>query len=105
MIAAFKRQASQNSEVKDRLSSWQDLLQEKSRALRQAADEWATRRNVKTAMSFKGFLGVTVLNPIADAYELLVRLQHLVARAKVMANAVNATRPSDLSPTPLFVGP
>jgi len=105
MLKVFHTQAAKNNDVKDRLSSWQALLQEKSCALRQAADEWATRRNVSTAMSFKGFLGDTVLNPIADAYELLVRLQHLIARAKVMANAGNATRPSDLSPTPLFVGP
>jgi len=104
-IHEFSREASQNSAVKDRLSSWQALLQEKSCALREAAKGWATRRNVSTAMSFKGFLGDTVLNPVADAYELLVRLQHLIARAKVIANAGNATRPSDLSPSPLFVGP
>jgi len=42
---------------------------------------------------------------VADAHELLVRLRHLVARAKVMANAASVTRPSDLAPSPLLVGP
>lgn len=42
---------------------------------------------------------------MADAYELLVRLQQLIARAKVMANSSNVTRASDLAPSPLFVGP
>jgi len=104
-IKDWDRQADRNDAVKDRLTSWQALLQEKQVVLKEAADDWASRRGLKTAMSFKGFLGNSVLNPIADAYELLVRLRQLVARAKVMANASQVTRPSDLSPSPLFVGP
>jgi len=101
----WSRVANKNDEVKRRMSSWQTLLQEKSIALRQAADDWASRRGVQTVLSFRGFLGNSVLNPIADAYELLVRLQQLIARGKVIANACNVTRPCDLAPTPLLVGP
>ena len=32
----------------------------------------------------EGFLGDSVINPVADAYELLVRVQQLVARGKVL---------------------
>merc|ERR1712203_867335 len=97
-IQDWNRQADKNDEVRDRLSSWQALIRQKSLVLREAVDDWASRRGVKTALSFRGFLGDSVLNPIADAYELLVRLQQLNSRAKVMQLASNVTRPSDLSP-------
>merc|ERR1719210_1524025 len=101
----WDRKAEQNDAVRDRLSSWQTLLQKKSLVLKEAVDDWANRRGLQTVVSFRGFIGNSVLNPIADAYELLVRLQQLIARAKVMVHASNVTRPSDLSPSPLFVGP
>jgi len=104
-LQEWTRLASKNDEVQDRLSSWQTLLEEKSLLLRQAADDWASRREVKTALSFRGFIGDSVINPVADAHELLVRLEQLIPRSKVLQNASSVTRPSDLSPTPIFVGP
>merc|ERR550537_191090 len=80
-------------------------MKEKSLVLRDSVEEWASRRHVPNALSFKGFLGDSVLNPVADAYELAVRLQQLIARIKVIGDAGNVTRPCDLSPSPLFVGP
>jgi len=92
------------SDDENRMSSWQALLKEKSRALRKAVDDWGTRRGVQTALSLRGFLGDSVLNPFVDAYELLVRLEQVLARVKVMADAGNVTRPADLAPAPLLVG-
>ncbi|CAK0821972.1 unnamed protein product [Prorocentrum cordatum] len=104
-LQSWNREANKNELVKDRLCSWQSLLQEKSLALRVAVDDWASRRGVHSALSFHGFLGDSVLNPIADAYELLVRLQQIISRARVMQNATLVTRACDLSPFPLLVGP
>jgi len=104
-LQELSKVAEKQSKVKERLDSWQALLQEKSLVLKQAAEGWASRRGRKAALSFKGFLGDTVLNPVADAYELLVRIRQLVARCKVMLHAGNVTRPADLAPAPLFVGP
>jgi len=103
-LKEIDRRASKNEEVRDRLLEWQDLLQSKSRALGLAAEDWSVRRGVKSAPSFYGFLGDKVLNPVVDAYELLVRLEQLVSRARVMAIASAVRRPSDLSPAPLLVG-
>ena len=49
----------------------EDLLREKTQNLAKAVDEWAARRELRTSFSFRGFLGESVLNPVADAYELL----------------------------------
>mmetsp|Transcript_27287 Transcript_27287/g.49389 ORF Transcript_27287/g.49389 Transcript_27287/m.49389 type:complete len:521 (+) Transcript_27287:502-2064(+) len=93
-----------SSEVQDRLTSWQVLLQEKSKALKLAAVDWADRRGVRGALSFRGFLA-DVLNPVADAYELLVRLRQLTSRIKVLQSASAVSRPADLTTkAPLFVG-
>lgn len=56
-LETWNREANKNEEVKDRLSSWQTLLQEKSLALRQAVDDWASRREISTVLSFRGFFG------------------------------------------------
>lgn len=104
-LANLQKKADKNEDVKERMCFWQELLQQKSMALRQAADDWASQRGLETVQSFRGFLGDSVINPVADAYELLVRLEQLVARAKVLADAALGTRPSALDPTPLFVGP
>eukprot|EP00927_Polykrikos_kofoidii_P073050 TRINITY_DN69124_c0_g1_i1.p1 TRINITY_DN69124_c0_g1~~TRINITY_DN69124_c0_g1_i1.p1 ORF type:complete len:689 (-),score=138.86 TRINITY_DN69124_c0_g1_i1:207-2273(-) len=105
----FRQKLSLNSKknetVKERISFWQELLLEKTAQLQQAVDEWAERHEVSTALSFCGFLGPTVLSPMTDARELLLRVRQLVARVKVMAGAGYATRPADLAPAPLFVGP
>jgi len=105
-LKQLERVANENEDVRDRLSAWQELLQQKSIILGHAVREWTTRRRVGAVpLSFRGFLGESVLNPVADAYELLVRLRHLVARGKVLASAAGVTRPADLSPSPLLVGP
>lgn len=104
-LLSLNREANKSDEVKERLASWQNLLQEKTLALREAADDWASRRSVQSVLSFRGFLGDSVLNPVADAYELLVRLRQLIDRAKVLGASQNVTRPCDLSPSPLLVGP
>jgi len=93
-----------SSEVQERLASWQGLLQEKSKALKLAAVDWADRRGVRGALSFRGFLA-DVLNPVADAYELLVRLRQLTSRIKVLQSASSVSRPADLTAkAPLYVG-
>eukprot|EP00439_Symbiodinium_sp_Y106_P058631 s30_g8.t1 len=83
----------------------EDLLREKTQNLAKAVDEWAARRELRTSFSFRGFLGESVLNPVADAYELLVRLRQLTSRIKVLHMAGSVSRPADLTPkAPLFVG-
>lgn len=104
-LKSLRREANQRDDVKDRLAAWQHLLQGKSLALRDAVEGWADRWHAANALSFKGFLGDSVLNPVADAYELCVRLKQLIARMKLIGDAGNVTRPCDLSPSPLFVGP
>jgi hypothetical protein len=94
-----------SEEMKERLASWQTTLQDRSGRLRKAAEEWAERRGLTVPLSFKGFLGDEVLNPVSDAYELLVRLRQLLGRVRVLADVAIMTRPYSLSPTPLFVGP
>lgn len=82
-----------------------DLLREKTQNLAKAVDEWAARRELRASFSFRGFLGESVLNPVADAYELLVRLRQLTSRIKVLHMAGSVSRPADLAPkAPLFVG-
>lgn len=103
-LKKFDKEAAKNHKVRNRLSFWQFLLQDKSRKLSQAAQDWAARRNLPVSFSFKGFLGDSVINPVADAYELLVRVQQLVARGKVMGVAAAVTKPADLGPGPLLVG-
>eukprot|EP00927_Polykrikos_kofoidii_P056756 TRINITY_DN50834_c0_g1_i1.p1 TRINITY_DN50834_c0_g1~~TRINITY_DN50834_c0_g1_i1.p1 ORF type:complete len:808 (+),score=128.77 TRINITY_DN50834_c0_g1_i1:63-2486(+) len=103
-LQRLKQHADKNEEVNERLASWQSLLQERSVNLRQAVDEWAARRGVASSWTFRGFLGQSVLNPVVDAYELLVRLQQLLSRLKVMSDAGITTRPRDLYPSPLFLG-
>eukprot|EP00931_Biecheleriopsis_adriatica_P072731 TRINITY_DN47146_c0_g1_i1.p1 TRINITY_DN47146_c0_g1~~TRINITY_DN47146_c0_g1_i1.p1 ORF type:complete len:680 (+),score=196.20 TRINITY_DN47146_c0_g1_i1:106-2145(+) len=104
-LREISKEAGKNSEMQERLASWQDLLREKSKALALAADDWAGRRGLTAAFSFRGFLGDSVLNPVADAYELLVRLKQLTSRIKVLQGASCVSRPADLAPkAPLFVG-
>eukprot|EP00929_Paragymnodinium_shiwhaense_P049818 TRINITY_DN25124_c0_g1_i1.p1 TRINITY_DN25124_c0_g1~~TRINITY_DN25124_c0_g1_i1.p1 ORF type:complete len:727 (-),score=211.64 TRINITY_DN25124_c0_g1_i1:271-2451(-) len=104
-LKALSSEADKNSEVRERWSSWQSLIQEKSAQLHAAAEAWAIERELPVPFSFKGFLGATVVNPLIDTYELLIRLEHLAARIRVMANAGAATKPADLAPSPLMVGP
>lgn len=104
-LSQLTREADGDDRLSNRLAVWQDILREKSLALREAVDSWAERRGVPAVLSFHGFLGHSVLNPIVDAHELVVRLEQLVARARVMGYASAVTRPSDLAPSPLFVGP
>jgi len=104
-LKALSSEADRNAEVRERWASWQSLIQEKSTQLLAAAEEWAVQKELPVAFSFKGFLGKTLVNPLVDTYELLVRLQNLATRIRVMANAGNATKPADLAPTPLMVGP
>ena len=55
------------------MASWQDLLREKTGVLHQAVQDWAQRKaRGGSGFEFRGFLGSSVLNPVADAYELLV---------------------------------
>ncbi|CAE7469986.1 Dual specificity protein phosphatase PHS1 [Symbiodinium microadriaticum] len=95
------------AELRDlsQVAMWQDLLREKTQNLAKAVDEWAARRELRASFSFRGFLGESVLNPVADAYELLVRLRQLTSRIKVLHMAGSVSRPADLAPkAPLFVG-
>jgi len=87
-IQRINREAGRSEDVSACLASWAVLLREKSLSLQRAVREWSSRRGMPTVLSFRGFLGDSVLSPIADAYELVVRLQQLTARAKVMAAAV-----------------
>ncbi|CAJ1356470.1 unnamed protein product [Effrenium voratum] len=110
----LSKEESKPDVFKERLAAWQDLLREKSQALAEAVDEWAARRNKKASFSFRGFLGESVLNPVADAYELLalalvaiqrVRLKQLTSRVKVVHIAGSVARPADLGPkAPLLLG-
>eukprot|EP00913_Durusdinium_trenchii_P024375 g22884.t1 len=68
--------------------------------------DWAQRKaRGGSGFEFRGFLGSSVLNPVADAYELLVRLRQLTSRIKVLHIAGSVSRPADLRPkAPLFLG-
>ncbi|CAK0860584.1 unnamed protein product [Prorocentrum cordatum] len=99
------REAKSDERLKESWDAWQGQMQEKTRSLSQAVDDWARDNSMQTALSFRGFIGDSGLNPIVDAYELLVRLEHLVARLRVMADSSQVTRPCDLLPHPLLVGP
>lgn len=70
-LRALSSKESKPDAFKERLASWQDLLREKSQVLHQAVHDWAHRRDRRSSFSFRGFLGESVLNPVADAYELL----------------------------------
>lgn len=101
----LSKEESKPDTFKERLASWQDLLREKTQVLHQAVHDWARRRDHQSSFSFRGFLGESVLNPVADAYELLVRLRQLTSRIKVLHIASSVSRPADLAPkAPLFLG-
>lgn len=104
-LQRWDREAHVNDQLRDRLASWQVLMQDKSKTLYRAVEDWSSRRKIPCVLSFQGFLGPSVPNPVADAYELLVRLHQLIARGKVLAGVAGATRPSSLAPLPLLVGP
>ena len=71
----LSKEESKPDAFKERLASWQDLLREKTQILHQAVHDWAQRHDHQASFSFRGFLGASVLNPVADAYELLVSWQ------------------------------
>ena len=71
----LSKEESKPDAFKERLASWQDLLRDKTQVLHQAVQDWAQRRDHRSSFSFRGFLGESVLNPVADAYELLVSRQ------------------------------
>lgn len=104
-LQEISRPNDKNRSVQERLASWQDLIRIKTEALGKAAEDWASRRGLQSALSFRGFLGESVLNPVPDAYELLVRLKQLTSRVRVLRHAGSVNRPADLSPkAPLLVG-
>eukprot|EP00928_Gymnodinium_smaydae_P018352 TRINITY_DN16990_c0_g3_i1.p1 TRINITY_DN16990_c0_g3~~TRINITY_DN16990_c0_g3_i1.p1 ORF type:complete len:656 (-),score=54.86 TRINITY_DN16990_c0_g3_i1:190-2157(-) len=90
-LRRFNQEAASNIDVKNRLASWERLFQEKLVALKTAISAWRAEHAMSPGVTFSGFLGDGVLNPTIDAYELLVRLQQLVARAQVMADSIAAT--------------
>ncbi|CAK9028623.1 ABC transporter A family member 12 (ABC transporter ABCA.12) (AtABCA12) (Putative ABC2 homolog 16) [Durusdinium trenchii] len=102
----LSKEESKPDAFKERLASWQDLLREKTGVLHQAVQDWAQRKaRGGSGFEFRGFLGSSVLNPVADAYELLVRLRQLTSRIKVLHIAGSVSRPADLRPkAPLFLG-
>eukprot|EP00930_Biecheleria_cincta_P069110 TRINITY_DN56892_c0_g1_i1.p1 TRINITY_DN56892_c0_g1~~TRINITY_DN56892_c0_g1_i1.p1 ORF type:complete len:693 (-),score=150.86 TRINITY_DN56892_c0_g1_i1:130-2157(-) len=104
-LQEISRPKDKNESVQERLASWQDLIRIKTEALGKAAEDWASRRGLQSTLSFRGFLGKSVLNPVPDAYELLVRLKQLTSRLKVLRHAGSVHRPADLAPNaPLLVG-
>eukprot|EP00438_Fugacium_kawagutii_P001855 Skav217731 [mRNA] locus=scaffold3421:4355:10802:+ [translate_table: standard] len=102
-LRALSKQESKPDAFRERLASWQDLLREKTKVLHQAVHDWAHRRDRRSSFSFRGFLGESVLNPVADAYELLVRLRQLTSRIKVLHIASSVSRPADLGPQAVSV--
>jgi len=87
-LQRVKRAAGAHAAISERLARWQCVLRERSVALKQEVDSWCEGRSAAPVLSFQGFLGSSSVNPVVDAYELLVRLQQLVARARVMQCAV-----------------
>jgi len=85
-LQRVKRAAGKHGEISERLARWQCVLRERSVALRREVDAWC--EGTAPVLSFQGFLGSSSVNPVVDAYELLVRLQQLVARIRVMQCAV-----------------
>eukprot|EP00928_Gymnodinium_smaydae_P080827 TRINITY_DN64448_c0_g1_i1.p1 TRINITY_DN64448_c0_g1~~TRINITY_DN64448_c0_g1_i1.p1 ORF type:complete len:732 (-),score=56.09 TRINITY_DN64448_c0_g1_i1:94-2289(-) len=99
------RASKTDANVKSRLSFWQDLIQDKATDLLQSVEDFAGRQNIRAPFSFRGFLGPTALSPLTDAHELVERLQQLLRRLRLLTEASLATRPADLCPIPLLVGP
>eukprot|EP00928_Gymnodinium_smaydae_P081039 TRINITY_DN64618_c0_g1_i1.p1 TRINITY_DN64618_c0_g1~~TRINITY_DN64618_c0_g1_i1.p1 ORF type:complete len:670 (+),score=118.86 TRINITY_DN64618_c0_g1_i1:37-2046(+) len=87
-----------------RLAAWQHLICSKGRALITAATEWAGRRGVPLPFTFHGFLGESARNPILDAHDLLLRVRHVLSTMRVLVDASQVTRPTELPSTPLLVG-
>jgi len=104
-IQRLNRAATRQDLIRERLGSWRAVLREKSATLLRAADDWCERHSAPAVLSFAGFLGATAPDPLVDAYELLVRLQQLLARLRVLRLAADASRPLELPGSPLLLGP
>mmetsp|Transcript_23062 Transcript_23062/g.32008 ORF Transcript_23062/g.32008 Transcript_23062/m.32008 type:complete len:360 (+) Transcript_23062:420-1499(+) len=100
--------AADSEEFQVHLEKWNTYMQEECDRIRGAVEEWRIKKGVKAPLS-TGFLtpkprprGACCL-ALVDAYELEVRLKHLLKRIDVLLRAAQCKMPSIILPH-LFLG-
>ncbi|GMH39416.1 hypothetical protein BSKO_07314 [Bryopsis sp. KO-2023] len=86
--------------LKARIGHWKKVMRSREEELKKAVLEWQERRGVERCLT-TGFLDGT--HPIVDAYELKVRLMHVMRRLKFIVSAAQTAKPIEICDY-LFVG-
>ncbi|KAK9822629.1 hypothetical protein WJX81_000355 [Elliptochloris bilobata] len=103
-IRSLGREAAANELISERLNHWKAAMRERGEELRTAVEEWQAKRSgtpgtprLSAASAITtGFLDGT--HPIVDAYELKVRLEHMLQRLRALQDAAATARPTQLLP-------
>ncbi|CAL8468092.1 g7631 [Coccomyxa elongata] len=95
-IRSIGREARVNELISERLDHWKAAMRERGEELRAAVEEWQAKRASCSGAPrlTTGFLDGTC--PIVDAYELKVRLEHMLQRLRVLQDAAATARPTRL---------
>eukprot|EP00775_Hariotina_reticulata_P011736 gene11736-11881_t len=99
-LASINQEARHDGVLAERLAHWKSVFREKGTELSAAITAWQSRHQQAAVLS-TGFLDGS--HPIVDAYELGVRLQHMLRRLTALAAGANVQVPLVVLPG-LFLG-
>ncbi|WIA28283.1 hypothetical protein OEZ86_010836 [Tetradesmus obliquus] len=94
-LASIKQEARHDGALAERMAHWTAVFRERGAELAEAIASWQTRHHLAAVLS-TGFLDGS--HPIVDAYELGVRLQHMLRRLAALAAGAMVQAPTCVLP-------
>eukprot|EP00803_Ostreobium_quekettii_P002330 evm.model.scf_303EXC.1 EVM.evm.TU.scf_303EXC.1 scf_303EXC:1395-14605(+) len=91
-LKKIKKDSRQDEMLAEKVQRWKEVFRSREADLRTAVGEWQHRHGLHSARFLTtGFLDGT--HPIVDAYELKIRLEHMLRRLRMLQDAASTARP------------